>query len=671
MGVALMSMPDFDDSTGPELISLARDGYSGLTGTPTYELAAQYFPHLEGWDRIQVCNSHDCLRTRTERAAGEGIEYEYLGYGPERLGGVPPEEKYNLPWATEVARQIADQWQKGLMISYSTKQLHQEAEERGFGWENPGEVVQLLAPYADIWLIQAADEYNDPYANPEHQGPILSQRHFPPGPEWRAEVEKWVNWIKAANPDVDVWIQVAPHRIPAGPPPWEDDYPSAEVLLDYREWLVDPQYGPPLVEGVYVSSVYSWPIDSVVADEQMELAVRSACGQEDLPLSRPPSPSLGLLQGPSVQEISLIEEGWTDDLGIAGITLLPGYYYRIYENSRFPCGAEGNHEFMVLDSGPDDSTQKHLFAKFLGGAVGFWYEDASDDRVYYPQENAVGLLNAELNRNWMFRTSVSEEFANGVTKRFRENPGFRILVPSYCSHDFYLGSGQCDSTDGFCRFGYLAAMEAVDYVQEAFSTDRIVVYGGSAGAAGFYIGKDQDNVVAIIMDSQAIDLSAIRDACYAGHDTFGGAFPCFCPEGGPTCVEALAPRIGFSLGSDEPYHLVEQGEVDVSTFLIWNYHDASSNAHYQYDNLHKALRKHNPGGSSVACRVCLPHSDPGIPDTCIQDEDFVPLGACNLHVPSAYDYGYTTQLVEDVYRWALEQVGDFGAYKVQSSCVTK
>jgi hypothetical protein len=670
MGSVLIALDEFDESTAPELVALALDGYRGLTGSPNYDIAAEHFNSLQGWDRVQICNSHDCLRTRTERAARENLEYEYLGYGPERLDGVPPEEKYNLPWATEVARQIADEWGKRLMLSYSTTQLHQEAEERGFGWDNPGEVVQLLAPYGDIWLIQAADEYNDSYPNLEHPDPILSQRHFPPGPDWRAEVERWVNWIRTANPDIEIWIQLALHRIPAGPPPWEDNYPSAELLLEYREWLVNPRYGPPLVDGVYITSVYSWPIDAIVADQEMDKAIRWACGQEAPSATRAMSLASASPKPQSPDAISLVEEGWTDGLEIQGITVLPGYYYRIYENSQYACGAEGYHQFMVLDSSPDSGTEKQLFAKFLGGAVGFWYYDGEKNRVYYPQENAIGLLNATLNRNWMFRTSVSEEHANGVTKRIRENPGFRIVVPSYCSHDFYHGRGESNETDGFYRYGYSAAMEAVDYVQQNFATDKVIVYGGSAGAAGFYIGKDQDNVAGIVMDSQAIDLSAIRDACYAGHDAFGGAFPCFCPEGGLTCMEVLAPRIGFSLGSDEPYHFVERGEVDAPIFLIWNDHDASVNAHFQYDNLHNALQQYDPGGDSVACRVCLPHTDPSIPDSCIQDDEYVPLGACNLHVPSADDE-VASRLVQDVYGWILARVGYNGEPRAYLPCVIK
>jgi hypothetical protein len=393
-------------------------------------------------------------------------------------------------------------------------------------------------------------------------------------------------------------------------------------------------------------SVEQFPI----ALDEMERAIRLACGQQTSPTSHALTPPLETsptsLTSPSPGEISLVEEGWTDSLQIEGLTLLPGYYYRIYENTRYPCGAQGYHQFMVLDNGTDTSTQKHLFAKFLGGAVGFWYYDSDDVRVYYPHERAVGVLTESWNRNMMSRTTVSQGYANGVTKRFRDNGDFRILVPSYCSHDLHHGRGEYSDVDGFYRYGYLAAMEAVDYVQEHFNINSIITYGGSSGADNFYIGKDQDNVAGIIMDSQAIDLGAISDACHDGYNVFGASYPCFCPEGSPTtCMEILAPRIGFTLGQDEPYHYVERGEVSRPIYLVWNERDASIYAHLQYDNLHNAILQYNPGGNSVANKVCItnPESPPG------------PI--CNLHVPSAYDYPETIPLVEEIYFWALSLIG--------------
>jgi hypothetical protein len=648
VGSILFTEPESGESTGPYLVALAQQGYTGLAGTPTYERAAEYFPQLAGWSRVQICNTLDCLRTRAERAADEGLAYEYLAYGPERRDGVPDEEKYNLPWATQVARDIADEAGKPLMLGYSTKQLHQEAEERGYAWDDPSQVVALLAPHADVWLIQAADEFWRLDDNTVR--PILSQRVYPPGPEFRAEVAKWVGWVKAANPDVEIWIQLALQRIGVR----GENQPSAELTLQYRDWIAD------LVDGIYLTPIYGSIDQLPVANREMVDVFECACGGQCGSLRVPPEkvhlPAISRSNPNSAQslagEITLVEEGWTDDVSIpctpTGIcmTILPGYYYRIYENSSYPCGSEGYHQFMVLDHGPDMNTPKHLFAKFLGGAVGFWYLDDADNRVYYPSETGVGILTESQNAKMFFRTTVSAEFANGITKRFRQNANFRILVPSYCSHDLYQGQGEYSDVDGFYRWGYSAATEAVDYVEEHFSTKKIIASGGSAGAAGsFYVGKDQENVVGIIMDSQAVDLAAISDACYDGINVFGNRFPCFCPEGGPTCMEGLAPRLGFTLGSDEPYRFVERG-LSKPIYLVWNERDGSNNAHLQYDNLDEAIDEYNPGGASVANKVCIddPQSPPG--------------PVCNLHVPTGHDYPDTAALVEEVYRWALARIGD-------------
>jgi hypothetical protein len=661
LGAVLFTEPTSGESTGPYLVGLAQAGYTGLAGTPTYGEGSTYFPQLPGWGRVQICNTHECLRTRGERAEIEDLAYDYLSYGPERQSGVPEEEKYNLPWASQIARDIADQYNKELILSFSTKQLHQEAEERGYDWNDPSPVVDMLAPHADVWLIQAADEFwrlDDGTVRP-----ILSQRVYPPGPEFRAEVQRWVGWLRTANPDVEIWVQLAMQRI--GVPGATE--PSADLVLAYRESIVD------LVDGVYLMPIYGSVEQFPVANQEMVQVFERAC--EVPAASLPPQPASSTAPAPStatdrdatatIDTITLIEEGWTDDVEIpctpngTCLTILPGYYYRIYENSAFPCGAGGNHEFIVLDHGPDAAASKHLFAKFLGGGVGFWYEDGGGNRVYYPQENAAGILTSSNNRNMFFRTSVSAEFANGVTKRFRENSGFRIVVPSYCSHDLYRGSGEYNALDGFSRWGYSAAMAAVDYVQQNYNTRQIIAYGGSAGAAGsFYVGKDQDQVVGIIMDSQAVDLAAIRDACYDGYNVFGASYPCFCPEGGDTCMELLAPRIGFSLDAEEPWRFVAQG-FDKPIYFVWNERDASIYAHLQFDNLHAAIEQYSPGGHSVANMVCItnPASPPG--------------PTCNLHVPSAYDYADTTPLVDEIYAWALALINGPADHAVYLPLVVK
>jgi hypothetical protein len=633
LGSVLFTEITTGESTGPHLVNLAQEGHTGLVGTPTYDIGSEYFPLLSGWERAFICNTHNCLEQRAQRASIEGLSYEYLSYGPERQAGVPDEEKYNLPWATQVARDIADLWGKPLMISYSTKQLHQESEERGYSWDDPSEVVEMLAPYGDVWVIQAADEFwrlDDGTVRP-----ILSQRVYPPGEEFRAQVERWVKWIRSANPDIEIWIQLGMQRIGVE----GENYPSADLLLKYREFIAD------LVDGIYITTIYGSIEQFPFANQEMVGVFHQACKPQNIA-------TLTLDDLYPLSEINLVEEGWTDDLTLpcppSGecITILPGYYYRIYENKLYPCGVRGNHQFMVLDRDQNIDAQKHLFVKFPGGGVGFWYMDENAQRVYYPNDRAAGLLTADYFRNLFFRTGASEEYAGGVTKRFRENSDFRMVIPSYCSHDLYLGTGEYNDIDGFYRWGFTAALSAVDYVQQNFNTGKIIAYGGSAGASGsFYIGKENDHVAAIIMDSQAVDLAAISEACKDGINVFGSSYPCFCPEGSQACMEVLAPRISFNLFSDEPYKIIESG-FSKPVYFIWNENDASRYAYLQFENLHQAITRYNPGGSSVANKVCI--TDPRTP----------PGPVCNLHVPSGFDFEDTEGLVEEVYNWALLQVGE-------------
>lgn len=657
LGAILFTEQTSGESTAPYLENLALDGYTGLAGTPTYSMGAEHFDNLHNWDKVFICNSHDCLNERAQRAAQESLAYDYLAYDPERQEGVPDEEKYNLPWATQTARQIADEWGKPLIISYSTRQLHQEAEERGYDWNDPSAVVAMLAPYGDVWLIQAADEYWRLEDNTIR--PILSQRVYPPGDEFRAEVQRWVGWIKSANPNIKIWIQLGLQRIGV---PGENE-PSADLFLAYRDSIAD------LVDGIYITPIYGSIEQLPIANQEMVEVFHRACTpqqNESIPVTGEPEPISQ--NGPSSlsdERITLIREGWSDDaLPICSpsgecLTILPGYYYWIFENTKYPCGAQGYHQFMVLDHAANFTTPKNLFVKFPGGAVGFWYLDEFGQRVYYPNQSATGLLTANYFQNMFFRTALSEEYAGGVTKRFRDNPNYRLLVPSYCSHDFYLGQGEADPIDGFSRWGYLAAMSAVDYVQQHFATGQLITYGGSAGAAGaFYIGKDQDNVAGIIMDSQAVDLSAISDACYDGINVFGNSYPCFCPEGSLSCMEVLEPRIGFTMGVDEPYKIIRTN-FDTPIYYVWNERDASIYAHLQFDNLHHALVEYNPGGKSIANKVCI--TDPRTP----------PGPICNLHVPSAFDFTVTDSLVRTIYTWALSLTGEIDFNQVYLPLIRK
>ena len=682
MGANLMTDKSFPEENGTEVILVSSEYSTGFVGSLNYAMSQTVFPSIpQTWNKAQICNSLECLTSRLSNVGRQDMQFEYLAYGPERLSGVPEAEKKDLPSAVRKAKDIASSNGKKLMIGFSTKQLHKEACERTDGlsyeggcntqkgWNNISLIVNQLAPHAQAWIIQAADEYNNPNDSDYGKfGPILSERHFTPSQEWRNEVKRWVDVIKSANPDIEIWIQLALHRIGSG------EKPDAKTVLDYREWLVNPKYGPPLVDGVIVSSFYSWPVDHKLADSELVKAFRCACqancegvdlssteDAEQKPLitaSASEVPINAPATTQSFEHISLVQEGWTDNVKINGLTIEPGFYYWIFKNSRYTCGDEGNYEFIVFDKSNDTRTEKNLAAKFPGGGIGFYYYDSSGKRVYFTHPQAEGVHTSSYARNTFFRTSVSEEYAKGITKRLvdnnvKGNGDFRMAVVSYCSHDFYFGKGAYDPTDNFYRWGYTANMEAIDYIQKYFATKKLITFGGSSGAANFFVAVNQDNVAGIIMDSQAADISALRDACLSGISIHGSGEPCYCPEGGPQCHQEFADRIGFKTSKDEPYLRVRNGEVNIPIYLVWNERDASRYAYLEYQNLHNAILENNPGGASVANKVCItnPESSPG--------------PVCNLHVPTGQDYDYlvnpgdsTTakQLVDDVYKWLMDRV---------------
>lgn len=365
-----------------------------------------------------------------------------------------------------------------------------------------------------------------------------------------------------------------------------------------------------------------------------------------------PIPKLTVAPAIATADVQLIEEGWSDDLapqctpGGDCSTPEPGYYYRVYESINYACGEQGNHQFMVIDSAQDPNTPKDLFVKFLGGGVGFRYLDAQGQPAYWPDASGTAIGSSQYNQKMFFRAGLSAEHAQGLTKRFRENHDWRMVIVSYCSHDLYLGEGELVQPETNPRWGYAAATQAVNFVRATYGTNRMVTYGGSAGAAGaFFVGK-ATNADAIIMDSQAADLSAMRDACNADLNVFGNSYPCY--VGDRNAYEILAERIGFEMGVDEPYRNLEDAPP---VYLIWNENDASRNAFLQYVNLHDALAA--KGSPNVAQKVCI--NDPDIP------------GECNLHVPTGKDLPDTEWLVADVYAWALGEVAQVALQTQEST----
>ncbi len=225
-------------------------------------------------------------------------------------------------------------------------------------------------------------------------------------------------------------------------------------------------------------------------------------------------------------------------------------------------------------------------------------------------------------------------------KLVRDNQNWRVLAPSYCSHDFYIGKGQSNAVDGFARWGYYASDEALNFVASEFSTDKIVTTGTSMGASGaFYHGYKRDDVVGIMMDSASMDLSAILEAYKGGLQPLNTEWAVQCD--GVLCGIKLVERTGFKFGIDEPHLLIQKDQVQKPIYFIWNRHDFlyNFNAEISMRNLHETINKYNPGGKSVAKEVCV--SNP-----------VTPRRKCTIHSPTKYDIPET----EEVYKWVLSLV---------------
>jgi hypothetical protein len=349
-----------------------------------------------------------------------------------------------------------------------------------------------------------------------------------------------------------------------------------------------------------------------------------------------------------------------------------GLYYRIFSHSQYTCGDGGPFEFIVYDTTPDTSQSKDLLAKFPGGGIGFYYYDNSGQRVYHANPNGQAIHTSSYARNTFFRTAVSvgDRFANGLTKRIRDQnlkgaENIRLAVMSLCSHDFYHGRGEYNAIDGFARWGYLANYQALDHIESFYNTGNIVTFGGSSGAANFFVAKDHPGVTGIVMESQAGDLAALRDACYSGISVHGASEACFCPDGGPQCHAEYGNRIGFTLDYDEPYLAVQRGEINKPIYLVWNTNDSGANSYLEYENLHNALQAYNPAGQSVAREVCITRPESVPPPDQHDPGNISQHPRCNAHVPMNAEYDYlidhfddmtSAQLINDVYNWMMQRL---------------
>jgi hypothetical protein len=219
--------------TGPIVVKYK--DHPALVMSATYAMAETYFPQLEGWYRVLGAPSLQELEDRAARAAKDGLAYEAVGYGLETSDPTPDSEWQDMVGSTEKARAIADKYGKQLVMGPGLRLMTANEDK-----------YAPMAALSDVWIFQ-------------------TQRHQvnPPGEQYRSEVERIVELIRAGNPDVKIWAQITLPR---------DRAPDAKEWLAYRESIVD------LVDGTY-AGVYAWATtEESVLISTLDEIFEGACG---------------------------------------------------------------------------------------------------------------------------------------------------------------------------------------------------------------------------------------------------------------------------------------------------------------------------------------------------------------------------------------------------------
>ena len=322
---------------------------------------------------------------------------------------------------------------------------------------------------------------------------------------------------------------------------------------------------------------------------------------------------------------------------------------------KFVNGDWGNHEFVLVLPANYSTGSFPVFLNLRGG--GFAWVDVSIPTEQIPP-NARGVLSDEtrtegmhfgfplLSTQWWNRKHAYsaltfqplEEvpsqrgnpttFVNQLRKRF---PGWGILYPSYCSRDAYIGRGEM-GRDGR-RFGYLALLEALDYVDTNHGIDRMFVGGTSAGGLGSAVvardlPKDRPDLelLGAIIDSGPAEgegYAALKDdGVVAGlrrialDDGTKAWIPCDHPLQNMARGLAAIRFLDFSLT-----RAIEEGQITVPLFHAWQSRDNITlcgdlefSKQFMDGAIARAIAKHNPAGASVSYQQCE-----GITPACTQD----------------------------------------------------
>lgn len=320
----------------------------------------------------------------------------------------------------------------------------------------------------------------------------------------------------------------------------------------------------------------------------------------------------------------------------------------LFQNTAFQCGQPdvpgdprtiGVHEFsLIYPIGYDKNNPRPfvLYTMLPGGEVGWIDVDGRYTGTPGTYMGPAVVATAKYNRSRMMEFALDRPFV------VDENPGSELvarlkaahsdwgfMILSYCSHDIYNGMGQ--GAD-FPRYGWLAMVDAIKYVNERFGIRHLFVEGGSAGADGtFFLARDFDRALpnvelrGVVSNSGAHELQALAALLDANHnvtlpDLRGGTVSVPCDQSWEPAAVALqrtttlAGGVPASASED-----ITAGLVNVPIYHLWGRREVEFCQDEQYSDqlvhgpIARAIVAVNPAQRSENRRVCEEDSDAPLP----------------------------------------------------------
>ncbi|MEZ4452090.1 MAG: hypothetical protein R3B09_21680, partial [Nannocystaceae bacterium] len=173
------------------------------------------------------------------------------------------------------------------------------------------------------------------------------------------------------------------------------------------------------------------------------------------------------------------------------------YRLTLYRNKAYRCGRTGYHTFLVVEPMATLGQPAPLWVYLRGGGAGYYAMGG----VYVGEESLNDEWSLGVHANALYGVAFTGGLNNPTTKATvagkRVEDGYRLVSPSFCDHDLYLGVGQDypndphwggeDTVDGL-----LATMAAIDFSAngngrlEGHHGTHVFVHGSSAGSPGAY-----------------------------------------------------------------------------------------------------------------------------------------------------------------------------------------